>query len=117
MPKEILETPEFLEFYLPILRADMTLTETYIYKERSPLTCPVAAFSGKDDRNVSEEGLAAWQEHTTGSFESQWFDGDHFYLNGASRSLLLDLIANRLTEASAGSQSGGSLAGSGDDVR
>lgn len=102
LPREIIETPEFLDLYLPILRADMTLTETFVYKKRAPLTYPLTAFSGKDDSNVSKEGLAAWQEHTTGRFESRWFDGDHFYLNGPSRAVLLDLIASRLTETGAG---------------
>ena len=101
LPREIVETPELLELYLPILRADLTLLETHVYRKREPLACPISAFAGKDDRNVSQEGLSAWGEHTTGSFETQWFEGDHFYLNGASRSLLLEFIAARLTDAPA----------------
>jgi surfactin synthase thioesterase subunit len=101
LPQEILDTPDLLELYLPILRADLTLLETHSYRQRAPLACPIAAFAGRDDRNVSEEGLLAWGEHTTGAFESRWLEGDHFYLNGPSRSLLLELIAARLTGATA----------------
>jgi len=99
LPREILETPELLELYLPILRADLTLLETHIYRERAPLGCPIAAFAGVEDRNVSEAGLLAWGEHTTGPFESRRFEGDHFYISGISRGELLELIAARLIES------------------
>jgi medium-chain acyl-[acyl-carrier-protein] hydrolase len=112
LPQEILETPELLEVYLPILRADLTLLETHTYIARSPLACPVSAFAGKEDKNVSQTGLTAWGEHTTGRFESLWFEGDHFYLNGASRPALLEAIANRLQNALAGLPSHNQLSGS-----
>lgn len=96
MPREILDTPELLEVYLPILRADLTLLETHTYRNRDPLECPIAAFAGKDDTNVSREGLEAWGEHTTGNFESRWLEGDHFYLSGASRGALLEAIGERM---------------------
>jgi surfactin synthase thioesterase subunit len=97
MPKEILETPELLELYLPILRADLTLLETHDYRAKPKLECPISVFAGKEDRNVTGEKLLAWQEHTTGPFEMRWFEGDHFYLTGQSRPLLLTLLSERLT--------------------
>jgi medium-chain acyl-[acyl-carrier-protein] hydrolase len=96
LPQEILETPELLELYLPILRADLTLLETHCYAQHPPLDCPIAAFAGGDDANVTPEGLAAWGDHTTAGFETRLFDGGHFYLNGPSRPALLGLIAERL---------------------
>jgi len=98
LPQEMMEMPEFLEFYLPILRADMTLLETYEYRMRQKLACPLSVFAGKEDTNVSNEKLLAWQEHTSGTFELRWFEGDHFYLTGPSRPLLLDLLSKRLAE-------------------
>jgi medium-chain acyl-[acyl-carrier-protein] hydrolase len=96
LPQEILETPELLELYLPILRADLTLLETHRYAPQLPLDCPIAAFAGADDRNVTPEGLAAWGDHTTAAFETRLFPGGHFYLTGPSRQALLQLIADRL---------------------
>jgi len=101
LPQEILETPELLELYLPILRADLTLLETHRYEALAPLDCPIAAFAGKDDRNVSAEGLDAWGEHTTAAFEMKWFAGDHFYLTGVSRTDLLQFLGERLTRLAA----------------
>jgi surfactin synthase thioesterase subunit len=97
LPQEILDTPELLEVYLPILRADLTLLETHRYEALAPLGCPIAAFSGTDDPNVSVEGLRAWGEHTTGLFEAKWFDGGHFYLSGPSRPELLEFLSDKLT--------------------
>jgi surfactin synthase thioesterase subunit len=97
LPQEILDTPELLELYLPILRADLTLLETHRYEALAPLDCPIAALSGKDDRNVSAEGLEAWSEHTTAEFEVKWFEGGHFYLAGGSRLELLAFLSDRLT--------------------
>jgi len=96
LPQEILDTPELLELYLPILRADLTLLETHRYEALAPLDCPIIAFSGKDDRNVSVEGLNAWSEHTTAEFAAKWFDGGHFYLNSPSRTDLLEFLGDKL---------------------
>ena len=98
LPQEILDTPELLELYLPILRADLTLLETHRYEALAPLNCPIAAFSGKDDPNVSVEGLQAWSEHTTNTFVAKWFDGNHFYLTGTSRTPLLEFISEKLSQ-------------------
>ena len=96
LPQEILTDPELLELYLPILRADLTLLETHFHRDRHPLPCPISAFAGKQDKNVSLVGLEAWSQHTAGPFESEWFDGGHFYLTGASKAILLERIAGKL---------------------
>lgn len=105
LPQEILDTPEMLELYLPILRADLTLLENHRYQESAPLDCPIAAFAGEDDTNVSRAGLEAWGHHTTAAFETRWFDGDHFYLSGPSRPQLLMLLGERLAALAAAAPS------------
>lgn len=97
LPKEILETPELLELYLPILRADLTLLETHDYRLRGQLACPISVFAGKEDANISETKLQAWSKHTTGPFELRWFEGDHFYLTGPSKPPLLAHLSDRLS--------------------
>lgn len=96
LPQEVLADPELLELYLPILRADLTLLETHLHRDRHPLVCPISAFAGKQDKNVSVTGLEAWGEHTAGAFEAEWLDGGHFYLTGISKASLLERIASRL---------------------
>lgn len=96
LPQELLCNPFLLEVYLPILRADMTLIETHQHRERPPLGCPIMAFAGTDDGNVSDESLAAWSQQTTADFSVRRLAGDHFYLSGSSRELLLELLCEKL---------------------
>ncbi len=97
LPQEILANQELLEIYLPILRADLQLLETHFHGFPEPLDCPISAFAGADDPNVSGEALDAWGEQTSGSFKSRRFEGGHFYLNGLGKAPLLELLSERLT--------------------
>jgi medium-chain acyl-[acyl-carrier-protein] hydrolase len=80
IPQAILDEPELLALTLPVLRADLTVNETHELVEREPLDCLVRGYSGIDDPRVGKVGLEAWGEHTSGEFEWEQCEGDHFYL-------------------------------------
>jgi medium-chain acyl-[acyl-carrier-protein] hydrolase len=63
-PKAVLDNPELMEVFLPLLRSDMRLYETYVYDHEAPLDCPISAFGGLEDEEVSREELAAWYDQT-----------------------------------------------------
>ena len=94
-PIEVLEHPELMALILPLLRADFELNDTYGPATHPPLTCPLTAFGGHDDAELPPGALEAWEEATTGRFELEMFEGDHFYLN-RHRSRLLEAVASRL---------------------
>src|SRR5215831_10645719 len=100
-PPELLENPEIMDLMLPTLRSDFRLVETYRYRPRPPLECPVAAFGGRDDPNVPREDLEAWRRQAAGRFEAHVLPGDHFFLT-PSRDEVLGVIGRRLSEATAG---------------
>jgi medium-chain acyl-[acyl-carrier-protein] hydrolase len=79
-PEAVLEHPELMGLFGPILRADFELCETYAYVPESPLSVPILALAGKQDPQVSPENVGLWKEQTTGRFEQRIFEGDHFYL-------------------------------------
>jgi len=79
-PKEALEHPELMELMMPMLRADFALVETYRFEPEAPLACPIVAFGGKDDREVSISDIEAWRLHTTSTFSHRVFPGGHFFL-------------------------------------
>jgi medium-chain acyl-[acyl-carrier-protein] hydrolase len=87
-PDELLEHPELMELFSPILRADFELCETYAFHEDAPLDVPISAFGGLEDKDVSREDLTAWKEHTRGPFRLRMFPGGHFFLNGARQQLI-----------------------------
>jgi medium-chain acyl-[acyl-carrier-protein] hydrolase len=79
IPAAVLQNRDVLNLLLPTLRADLRLLETYTYQPEDPLPCPVSAFGGRQDPNVTAETLAAWQRETTGAFRLRLFPGGHFF--------------------------------------
>ncbi len=91
-PKAVLENAELMQIFLPIIRADFTVLESYAYSPQSPLNCPISAFGGLQDPAVSYTAISAWQEQTIASFSLHKIDGDHFFINTAKRTLLNSMI-------------------------
>jgi medium-chain acyl-[acyl-carrier-protein] hydrolase len=87
-PEEVLQNDELLHLLMPLLRADFTLCEKYIYREESILKCPLSAFAGLQDEEVSSNELIAWREQTSGPFKYRFFIGNHFFLHEEQTSLL-----------------------------
>ena len=48
-PREVLEHPELLELLLPILRADFSVCQTYVYAPGEPLDVPITVLGGLED--------------------------------------------------------------------
>lgn len=72
-------SPAFLRYALPLIKADLELSEEYEYRPRPRLRCPVTAFYGTEDPIVDATQLDAWRAVTTGPFTVQTFPGDHFF--------------------------------------
>ena len=79
-PSEVLEHPEVRGLFLRILRADFELVDTYDYRCKDQLTCPITVYGGLKDEDVSEESCCAWQEQTSSTCKVQMFEGDHFFI-------------------------------------
>jgi medium-chain acyl-[acyl-carrier-protein] hydrolase len=97
-PAEVLDHPELMELLLPLLRADFEVIQTHTYSEEPPLDCPLTAFGGLQDEDISREQLKGWREQTTSQFSLQMFSGDHFFVR-SSQSLLLQAISEGLRQS------------------
>jgi len=86
LPPMIANDPELRAFFLPMVRADLELVDTYDYRPAPPLGCPISVFGGTGDA-IAEEELAAWQEHTTAACRVAMLPGDHFFINTQGESL------------------------------
>jgi len=91
-PELVLQEPELLDIFMPIIRADLAVLETYKYIEELPIECPITAFGGLEDRKTGYEKLIAWRENTIGGFRLKMFPGDHFYLKETQGQLLGEMI-------------------------
>lgn len=98
IPDEVSRSREWLDLVLPILRADLTIIETYRCADEAPLACPISAFGGAEDRVVRWSELMEWRQHTAGPFDASVLPGGHFFLK-ESRAALLRAIAGRLDPA------------------
>lgn len=95
IPSDALKSPEIRSVFVPLLRADIEMIETYEYQADAPLDCPISVFGGRTDR-ISSAELAAWQEHTRHPVAVRLFDGGHFFIQ-ASQSPLLSAIGHHLS--------------------
>lgn len=98
IPRELLIEPEMLRRTLPILRADLSVNETYRHQQESPLECSILALGGTDDPHVTRTELDLWRGQTTREFECAQFDGGHFYLTAPEGTTwvierILDMLA------------------------
>jgi medium-chain acyl-[acyl-carrier-protein] hydrolase len=87
-PPEVLQSEEMLEMLLPALLADFTACAEYVYTGDAPLECPISAYGGRDDPEVTEDELRAWRDQTLRPFTMRLFEGDHFFLRSASADVL-----------------------------
>lgn len=75
----ILSDDAILQYFMPVLRADFGIVDTYEYLKEDRIDCPIYAFGGEKDLEVDRKDLASWQVMTR-EFRLQIFKGDHFYL-------------------------------------
>ncbi|MFE9700315.1 thioesterase II family protein [Streptomyces sp. NPDC006270] len=91
IPPAIRDEPQMRALYLPVLRADVTLLETYAYTEEAPLDCPITAYGGMEDPEFRGTELAEWSRHTASSHRLRMFPGGHFFLNEQRAELVSDV--------------------------
>lgn len=87
-PDAVLDHPDFVKIFVPLLRADFSICETYSYREHPAVDCPISVFGGLQDNDVARNELAAWEAQTNDRFSLRMFPGNHFFLHSAQTSLL-----------------------------
>lgn len=81
-PAELLE-PGVAEHFLPAIRADLSIIDTYRWEPNESLTVPILVLRGADDAATSSAGAAAWGDLTTGPVRERVMPGGHFFLYDA----------------------------------
>jgi medium-chain acyl-[acyl-carrier-protein] hydrolase len=88
LPKLIVDDPELMRLFMPTLRADLAVCETYEYQDGDPLDCPISVFGGWQDNGASRADLDAWRLQTTAQFSLRMFAGNQFFIKSAKAELL-----------------------------
>jgi medium-chain acyl-[acyl-carrier-protein] hydrolase len=94
IPDVVLREPELLAIFLPALRADFEVFETWPYTPDLPLEMPITVLGGLSDAVTPRAELELWKEQTVGSFSSHLFAGGHFFFQSTQVELF-----KRLREA------------------
>ncbi len=96
-PEAVLQNKEIMQMYVPILRADFALEETYDHETEPPLEIPISLFGGTKDKEAPPEFIKPWADHTSCNFTLEMIEGGHFFLNSA-RPALLESVSRILTK-------------------
>lgn len=97
IPAVIRGEPELMRLFLPVLKADFAVFETYRYVEEPPLDLPIAIWGGRDDPQTAQ--MDGWAGLASGPASRRLFDGGHFYLTDRP-----DRFARALAEEAAQDQ-------------
>ena len=76
----VLQDQALMQIFLPILRADFMLHETYRYLPDEPLTCGLTVLAGEHDEEVSLAELQFWRQETLGEFTCRSIPAGHLFL-------------------------------------
>lgn len=75
---EILNNPEAMEVFEPVLRNDFRICETYVHDAaRGRLDCPAHIFLCDADAFVNRQAAAAWSDFVTGGTRLHQVTGPH----------------------------------------
>lgn len=86
---------ELRQFLLPVLKDDIALYETYVYRDDRPLNCPIDVFVGDSDRSIPLEMSEPWSEQTSAEMNRHVFSGGHFFIDEYLREIQ-SIVANSL---------------------
>ncbi|BBN83851.1 hypothetical protein PA25_38360 [Pseudoalteromonas sp. A25] len=79
-PPAVLENEELMALFMPVLRADFKLADTYKYQGSEQFSCDISVFAGEKDE-ITEQEQRNWQNYFSGEFTFKYFAGDHFFID------------------------------------
>lgn len=94
----ILDDLELMSLFLPIVRADFTINETYQVGDEFHVNCPILALGGHNDSLVNQSFLEQWRQYTTGEFEAIMLSGGHMTFKENPQPLL-DVVVRKLMKS------------------
>lgn len=92
VPPGMLDDPKWRGHFLPRIRADLALSDTYAYCDAPRLPCPLHTFIGEHDNLVVREDWEAWSEHAGGEFSRRILPGGHFFSREGQTELLGEIV-------------------------
>lgn len=79
LPASLRENEEAMRLFLPTLRHDLTLLESYRLGALPSMDIPLTALVGTEDTRVTAAEMQGWRACTQGKFSMQMLPGNHFF--------------------------------------
>jgi surfactin synthase thioesterase subunit len=95
LDSEIINSPELIEYLLPILRADFTLIETWKPSGILLSNTEIWVISGSQDEQASLDKMSGWSQYSSRPISSIKIQGNHFFIH-KQRTELLIMLAQKL---------------------
>ncbi|GLX02159.1 alpha/beta fold hydrolase [Microtetraspora sp. NBRC 16547] len=91
--RDLLDNASFIQAFLPVIRSDYRLSETYRPLPGARLRTPVTVLYGDRDPEINSSEADGWREVTDSPCELRVFEGGHFYLDEHRDSVIALLTA------------------------
>ncbi|HZF89890.1 thioesterase II family protein [Streptomyces sp.] len=91
---DILDNASLIQAFLPVIRGDYRLSETYRPVPGERLRLPVTVLYGDRDPEIDRLEAEGWREVTDGTCQLRTFEGGHFYLDTHRESVIELLTAH-----------------------
>lgn len=79
-PDEVLENAELMEIFIPMLRADFSLSDTHQFQVKPSLEADASLYWGNEDDDIPKEDILAWENLIQGQCKLVEFNGGHFFI-------------------------------------
>ncbi|PYG89067.1 surfactin synthase thioesterase subunit [Ruminiclostridium sufflavum DSM 19573] len=91
IPDQIFENEELAKIFIPILRADYKLIDTYNYaKKKTKLNTDMTVFYGTEDAYIKSD-IKSWEKYTTRRCDFIEYEGGHFFINTYMKEIICDI--------------------------
>lgn len=85
--KEIFENPVLKNYFVPIIRSDYYITESYRTDNIVKFSCACSVLNGVDDE-LSYGDLCSWKLYSPAGFEIRNFSGNHFFIKEQKKNVI-----------------------------
>lgn len=94
IPQAVIDDAEARKLLLPMIRADITLFETYKYTPSNPLPCELITLTGTEDPVVQAKHITPWRQLAE-TYRHRSFPGGHYFAK-TDRTAVLETISRRI---------------------
>jgi medium-chain acyl-[acyl-carrier-protein] hydrolase len=91
IPDNILNEKDYIKLFLPVIRADLSIMESYDYKNNYRFSMPITVFGGESDLAVEYKELKRWNNFTQAYCRIFILPGDHFFIFSEKMSVLSEI--------------------------